>query len=106
MGGDASYGPRSVVEAVASGKEAAISIDRYLRGQDIKSGRRKDWIGIELEPKDIKRAAREPMLRLPVSERVGTFKEFDLGFSEEQARREAERCLRLCGMQRAKESKP
>ena len=105
VGGDASYGPRSVVEAVASGKEAAISIDRYLRGQDIKSGRRKDWIGIEFEPKDVERAAREPMLRLPVSERVGTFKEFDLGFSEEQARREAERCLRLCGIQRAKESK-
>jgi len=38
-GGDAVYGPKSVIEAIASGKEAADSIDRYLKGQDLKEGR-------------------------------------------------------------------
>jgi NADPH-dependent glutamate synthase beta subunit-like oxidoreductase len=38
-GGDALYGPKSVVEAVACGKEAAESIYRYLNGMDLKEGR-------------------------------------------------------------------
>ncbi|RLB22586.1 MAG: 4Fe-4S ferredoxin, partial [Deltaproteobacteria bacterium] len=52
-GGDVFYGPRSVVEAVACGKEAAESIHRYINGQDLREGREKDWsyskpeIGVE-----------------------------------------------------------
>ncbi|HQI74110.1 MAG TPA: FAD-dependent oxidoreductase, partial [Smithella sp.] len=42
-GGDVSTGPQTVVKAVYSGKEAAKSIDRYLRGEDMKAGREKDW---------------------------------------------------------------
>ena len=42
-GGDVFYGPKSVVEAVACGKEAAESIERYLKGLDLKEGREKDW---------------------------------------------------------------
>ena len=38
-GGDAESGPASVIEAIAAGKEAALSIDRYIRGVDIKEGR-------------------------------------------------------------------
>ncbi|MBW1768334.1 MAG: FAD-dependent oxidoreductase, partial [Deltaproteobacteria bacterium] len=38
-GGDAFYGPKSVVEAVACGKEAAESIHRYVNGLDLKEGR-------------------------------------------------------------------
>ena len=34
-GGDALYGPKSVVEAVACGKEAAESIHRYINGRDL-----------------------------------------------------------------------
>jgi len=37
--GVAVTGPGSVVEAIASGKKAAVSIDRYLRGKDLKVGR-------------------------------------------------------------------
>jgi NADPH-dependent glutamate synthase beta subunit-like oxidoreductase len=103
-GGDVASGPRIVVEAVAFGKKAAISIDRYLRGQDIGAGSGKDWKGMEFEPDQTERATREPMSRLPLAERDRTFKEVDLGFDEKQARREAERCLRLCGIQKAGES--
>jgi NADPH-dependent glutamate synthase beta subunit-like oxidoreductase len=34
-GGDVVSGPASVIEAIAAGKRAAISIDRYLRGENL-----------------------------------------------------------------------
>ena len=40
-GGDAVLGPRTVIEAIAQGKEAAVSIDRYLQGQDLSIDREK-----------------------------------------------------------------
>ena len=42
------------------------------------------------------------MPRISLKERKRSFKEIDLGFSEEKAKLEAERCLRICGIQRAK----
>ena len=104
-GGDVASGPRIVVEAVAFGKQAAISIDRYLKGQDIRSGRGKDWKGMEFEPDHAEHLARQPISRLPLAQRSRAFNEVDLGFNEEQATNEALRCLRLCGMQKGKESK-
>ncbi len=35
FGGDAAYGPKNIITAVAHGHEAAISIDRFLHGQDV-----------------------------------------------------------------------
>jgi len=99
VGGDASYGPRSVVEAVASGKEAAISIDRYLKGEDIGADRPLEWKGIELEPQNVERLDRQQMQRLSIAQRKNSFEEIDLGFSEQQARLEAGRCLKICGTQ-------
>jgi NADPH-dependent glutamate synthase beta subunit-like oxidoreductase len=104
-GGDVASGPRIVVEAVAFGKQAAISIDRYLKGEDIKSGRGEGWKGMEFEPDHAEPLARQPMPRLPLAQRSRAFHEVDLGFKEEQAEQEALRCLRLCGMQKGKESK-
>ncbi len=105
-GGDVASGPRTVVEAVAFAKKAAVSIDLYLKGEDIRADHRKDWKGIEFEPEHAERAERQAMPRLPVAERNRTFNEVDLGFNEQQARREADRCLKLCGLQRAKKSEP
>jgi NADPH-dependent glutamate synthase beta subunit-like oxidoreductase len=103
-GGDAASGPRIVVEAVAFGKKAAISIDRYLKGEDVKARRSKDWKGMEFKPDHAEHTTREAMSRIPLIERVRTFRELDLGFDEKQAKSEAERCLSLCGMQRARKS--
>ena len=97
VGGDVAYGPKSVVEAVESGKEAAESIHRYLTGEDIETGREKDW---SYEKPDIENEvtkARISMTNRPVEERTGNFDEIALGFSEEQAKEEAERCLK-CGI--------
>ena len=38
-GGDAARGPKSVVEAIADGRQAAISIDRFIKGQNLRLGR-------------------------------------------------------------------
>jgi NADPH-dependent glutamate synthase beta subunit-like oxidoreductase len=98
-GGDIVAGPRTVVEAIASGKEAAISIDRYLKGKDIVADRQREWKGCEFMPENIESKERESMPRLSLEERKRTFKEIAQGFNEEQARSEAGRCYRICGIQ-------
>ncbi|UCD87910.1 MAG: FAD-dependent oxidoreductase [Desulfobacterales bacterium] len=102
-GGDVASGPRIVVEAVAFGKQAAISIDRYLKGEDIKSGRGENWKGMAFEPDHTEPTARQLMPRLPLAQRSRAFNEVDLGFKEEQAEQVAIRCLLLCVIQKGKE---
>jgi len=96
-GGDALYGPKSVVEAVECGKDAAESIHRYLQGQDLREGREKEWTyekpSIDQEPY----RPRTKMRVVPPAERGNDFREIALGFEEEEARREASRCLK-CGL--------
>jgi heterodisulfide reductase subunit A-like polyferredoxin len=96
-GGDALYGPKSVVEAVACGKEAAESIHRFLNGLDLKEGRAQTW---DYEKPDLTGQAKIPrtrMRKIPPQEREGNFKEIALGFSEEEVKEEAWRCLK-CGI--------
>ncbi len=97
VGGDAYYGPKSVVEAVASGKEAAESIHRYLNGVDLKVGRDQDWSYEKPETAGEPKAARTPLRKLPHKDRKGNFKEVAFGFTEEEAKAEAARCLK-CGI--------
>ncbi len=97
-GGDAVTGPATVVEAIEAGKQAAISIDRYIHGQNLFEGRDKLWDpakDIDLDVHRIKK--RVAMPRLDPFERVENFKEVQLGLSEEQAHAEAERCI-SCGI--------
>lgn len=97
-GGDAVTGPWTVVDAIAAGKRAARSIDRFLKGQDLKEGREEEWKAVENVPLEgYERVPRERMPRLSVEERKGSFKEVQLGFTEEQVRREASRCV-SCGI--------
>lgn len=96
-GGDVFYGPRSVVEAVECGKEAAESIHRYLNGLDLQEGREKDWSYEKPDTKGVQNKARVEMNHLPVGERKGNFREISLGFNEEEAKAEAQRCLE-CGI--------
>jgi len=58
-GGDVVTGPASIIEAIGAGKRAAVSIDRYLNGKDLRSGREeeieettwvKDWKMIKKKP--------------------------------------------------------
>jgi heterodisulfide reductase subunit A-like polyferredoxin len=96
-GGDALYGPKSVVDAVACGKEAAESINRYLNGMDLHEGREQDWSYKKPDVEGEAKKPRVPMKKRPPSDREGNFAEVALGFSEEDAAKEAERCLK-CGI--------
>ncbi|MCP4617870.1 MAG: FAD-dependent oxidoreductase, partial [Bradyrhizobium sp.] len=96
-GGDMSTGPATVVQAVGAGREAAISIARYLQGLDLREGREHKLPVVEIEPGDVQKdPRRRPPLRSP-SERMGDFNEVQQGFSEADAVAEARRCL-SCGI--------
>jgi indolepyruvate ferredoxin oxidoreductase alpha subunit len=102
-GGDTVTGTATVIEALAAGRKAAISIDRYLKGEPLDTGREGegtfesklivDTFGVSKEP-------RRNMPVLPVEQRRNNFREVELGLSKEEAVREAGRCLacdcRLC----------
>ncbi len=96
-GGDAFYGPKSVVDAVACGKEASESIHRFINGMDLKQGREKIW---EYEKPDI---INEPLkMRTSVrcldpEARECNFLEVSYGYDENEAKNEANRCLK-CGI--------
>ena len=100
-GGDMQYGPRIAIDAVAAGKEAAISIERFIRGEDMTAGREPMKISGDEEwrpiPDDIQTQARLNMPKRPADERVKDFNEIELGFDPEKALAEAERCL-ACGI--------
>ncbi len=98
-GGDAVQGPASVVEAVGQAYEAAISIDRFLRKQDLTEGRtvRDDLIPAKEPDQFVMRKVRAKMGEQDPKERINNFDEHELGFSEEQVKKEASRCLE-CGI--------
>ena len=92
-GGDVVSGPDDVISAIEAGKEAAISIDHYLSGIDLKKGRprRRERVK-EVSKEGVKTKARQVMPVLDPDKRHG-FAEVDLGFSEKMAIEEAKRCL-------------
>jgi heterodisulfide reductase subunit A-like polyferredoxin len=97
-GGDAVTGPRTVIEAIAAGKQAAVSIDRFLRGVDLREGREKEWQAVQdVRTEGYDRMPRQRMPRLEPEKRKADYREVQLGFTEEQAMKEASRCL-ACGV--------
>jgi len=99
-GGDFVSGPGMVIDAIAAGRRAAIAIDKYLRGDTsrVEIYDLKPSVIEEVTSKE-EEGAWEPqfrpeMSRLPFEERKRSFKETELGLSEEQAKQEAKRCLR------------
>ncbi|HKJ64999.1 MAG TPA: NAD(P)-binding protein, partial [Desulfopila sp.] len=94
-GGDVYTGPSIAVEAIGAGQEAAVSISKYLKGEELFENRQKrpsgkDWQKI---PEKTAKAERAKMPELAVSERIANYKEIELGFSEDQAMAEASRCV-------------
>jgi formate dehydrogenase beta subunit len=102
FGGDAAFGPKNIIWAVAHGHAAAISIDRFCQGEDIGVRPPPDVnlvsqkMGIHewSYDNDISndRRYRVPLLDKSIALRdVKT--EVELGFDRELGYREAERCL-------------
>ncbi|MBT3311117.1 MAG: FAD-dependent oxidoreductase [Desulfobacterales bacterium] len=99
-GGDFITGPSTVIEAIASGRRAAVAIEKYLYGDsgriqiiDEKSSMQDDS-GLAL---DSEMNEENPRILNELENpevRVKDFREVEKGFSEENARYEATRCLR------------
>lgn len=96
-GGDAVYGPKSVVEAVACGKEVAESIHRFINHMDLYEDRSKEWHFEKPDTDGISQNPRAAMRHIGLKEREKNFKEINLGFDEQEARAEVGRCLE-CGI--------
>jgi len=93
--GDIAFGPRLIISAVADGKKAAESIDRYLRGPEWKPKPRFVQITVLDHHQMAQRYDEYSRLAVPVialDRRTGVT-EVEAGFTEEQARAEASRCL-------------
>ncbi len=102
FGGDAAFGPRNVITAVAQAHQAAISIHLLCQGEDLQKrphakvnlmGQKMgyhDWI-YDSQVTDDERQA------VPVVSKVKSLKdrllEVELGFDKERGHREARRCL-------------
>jgi len=105
--GDCITGAATAVEAIASGRKAAIAIDQYLKNIEtiklkepfnISKGKlnelnKQEFLQFESQP-------RQKMPKLNVEETRSNFKQIELGFTEEMAKLEAARCLE-CGCKAA-----
>ncbi len=96
-GGDAFYGPKSVVDAVACGKEAAESIHRFVNGLDLNEGREKKWEYVKPETAKEVLKDRVKVRCLDPEARECNFMEVSFGYNEDEAKLEAQRCLK-CGI--------
>jgi NADPH-dependent glutamate synthase beta subunit-like oxidoreductase len=106
-GGDVVSGPNTVTGAMAHGKTAAQMIDKYIRGEklEVKYEVTRPAVYVEaseLSEEEIKTLKRPEMPAIPVDQRLGSFKEVELGFSEAAAISEAKRCLR-CDLENKEE---
>ncbi len=94
-GGDAVTGPASVIEAIAAGRKAAISIDKYLGGEGVIDEQLSEsrQIVAPVGEENFVDRSRVDMLCLTPGQRVGSFDEMELGLYELSAVEESRRCL-------------
>ncbi len=91
--GDAVLGPKTIIDAIAQGRQAAISIDRYLGGEGRIDGGAPADAGAELPDTKPPGTRRPRPERVPVKSRLKGFGVVEAGYDGERAAREAERCL-------------
>lgn len=101
VGGDALVGPKFAIDAIAMGKEGAISIHRYVQnGQSLLLGRTKrdyrplDKANLDLDGYD--RLPRQKPEHVDGNKSKETYKDLRTTFTLEQVQKETERCL-SCG---------
>jgi len=102
FGGDAAFGPKNIIWAVAHGHEAAVSIDRLCNGQDVRERPAPETslvsqkMGIHEWSYD-NDVSDEDRLKVPHLDKTQALKdvrlEVELGFDRELGYREAQRCL-------------
>ena len=100
--GDSVTGTAFAIEAVDAGHKAAESIHRYLQGEELEPLQKPELPVVkfshdELQERvmrgEIRPQDRIPMPELPIEERLSSFEEIELGYTDELAQAEAARCL-------------
>jgi formate dehydrogenase (NADP+) beta subunit len=102
FGGDAAFGPKNIIWAVAHGHEAAISIDKLCHGEDV-NDRPPPGVTLVSQKMGIHEwsydndVSNDERYKVPWRDTTVTLKdikvEVELGFDEKQAYLEAQRCL-------------
>ena len=97
-GGDALTGPKFAIDAIAMGKEGAISIHRHVQpGQSLILGRtRRSYTSLDKDNLNLDGYDRLPRQKTGNTHETGTqvsFRDTRVTLTEEQLRRETERCL-------------
>jgi indolepyruvate ferredoxin oxidoreductase alpha subunit len=102
-GGDVVTGAATVIQALAAGRKAAKSIDKYFKGEPLDKGREGEAVfesKLMVDTWGIEKETRAVMPTLPLAQRKGSFKEVEAGLTKEKAVSEAQRCLacdcRIC----------
>ena len=96
-GGDMVPGERSVTISVGHGKRAARHIDAWLRGEQYQPARKHPLVTFNMLHLPVYSDAEpSPQKILAAVQRVRDFEEVIAGFTEKEARYEAQRCL-SCG---------
>ena len=103
FGGDAAFGPTNIITAVAHGHQAAISMDLFLNGKSVHEERPAPGTNLASTKMGIHQWAydskvmdddRQASAHLPVEKALSSMTiESEIGFSQEVAFTEAERCL-------------
>ena len=99
-GGDVVTGPKYAIDAIALGKQGAQSIHRYLQGRNLLLGREREFKALDKTNLDTSGYDHIPRQKTGVvdsSAARGTFADLRKGLTEEQVRKEVERCLH-CGL--------
>ncbi len=101
VGGDVYTGPKFAIDAIAAGREGAVSLHRYVHENcTLTIGRnRRDFI--ELDKENIKvetydSSSRQIPPKADVKEQAKTFRDLSHSLTEEQVKKETSRCL-SCG---------
>jgi NADPH-dependent glutamate synthase beta subunit-like oxidoreductase len=102
FGGDAAFGPKNIIWAVAHGHEAAISIDLFCRGEDV-TKRPPPMVNLASQKMGIHEwsydndVSNDQRYRVPLKDKAIALRdikvEVELGFDDKQAFLEAQRCL-------------
>ena len=103
FGGDAAFGPENVITAVAHGHQAAVSIDLFCQGKDLRTERLSPYVNLHSMKMGIHEWAYDSAvdeydrLVVPQADKAVTLKdrkrEVELGFDPLAGYKEAERCL-------------
>jgi len=95
-GGDAVTGPKFAIDAIALGKQGAISIHRYVHGDNLTISREREYHALDkdiLNLESYDSLPRQKTLHVDGSKSKETFQDLRTTFTEEQIKKETERCL-------------